>query len=74
MFGFGWGSVKGSERKRLTPLPLGQGYAEIGEFGAFSFPNYGMEQFLEDLRFRRSSKLVDFRRRDEGEKEGERAL
>lgn len=64
----------GSEKKKLTPLSLGQGYYELGELGAFSFPDYAMETFLEDMRFRRSEKVVDFRRRDEAEEEQETAL
>lgn len=40
----------GAENKRLTPLPKGQGYSQLGEeILTFSYPNYVMADFLRDM-------------------------
>jgi hypothetical protein len=40
----------GTENKRLTPLPKGQGYCQLGEeILTFSYPNYVMADFLRDM-------------------------
>lgn len=42
----------GAENKKLTPLNKGEGYAQIGsKLMNFTFPNYGQEKFIEDVRF-----------------------
>ena len=43
----------GAENKKMTPLDKGEGYVQIGsKMLNFTFPDYGQEKFVEDVRFR----------------------